>query len=213
MNNPDRPSYCMNTNSVVGNDFSDLHQHIVFHTFLLRTLIHARTQVCFWVACLPLRSFLQSFWFRQRCSLLSWNSNADAHEIAPTAVKWSTINREKKLFSKEKQKKNKISKAFQHWAPLVFFSRWITHIKCFPILNPEVAWSHGVCCLYIKVKLPPPIYVLMCQKVWKIRCASLHMIKKFINIIEIAVTFLCGMFLQSMSMGHIPSRGGPDYAA
>lgn len=27
---------------------------------------------------------------------LSWNSNADAHEIALTAVKWSTINRGKK---------------------------------------------------------------------------------------------------------------------
>ncbi len=65
---------------------------------------HTRTQVCFWVACLPLRSFLQSFWFRQRFSLLSWNSNADAHEIVPTAVKWSTINREKELFSKDRQK-------------------------------------------------------------------------------------------------------------
>lgn len=30
---------------------------------------HTRMQVCFWVACLPLQSFLQSFWFRQRCSL------------------------------------------------------------------------------------------------------------------------------------------------
>lgn len=98
-------SYCLNTNKILGNCSSDLHQPIVIHSHNTYTCIHANTctQVCFWVVCLPLRSFLQ-FLVQTELLPLSRNSNADAHETALTAVKWSTINKEKKTFPKEKQK-------------------------------------------------------------------------------------------------------------
>lgn len=63
-----------------------------------------RMQVCFWVACLPLQSFLRSFWFRQRCSLWVEIQMLMHLKQALTAVKWNTINRGKKTFLKEKRK-------------------------------------------------------------------------------------------------------------
>lgn len=116
------------------------------------TWMHAytRTQVCFWVIWLPLLSFLQRFWFRQRCFL--W---VEIQMLMHLKQLWQQSN------AAQQTKQNKISKEKQKICSQTYFS---TQFDLF--LFKVDQWSHKICCC-IKAKITHSvafIYVWMRQK-------------------------------------------------
>lgn len=134
---------------------------------------------------------------------LSRNSNADALEAALTAVKCSTINR-------KKEKRKYALKIILALSLTCFYSKWITHMKCFSTLQ----WSHKIgCCIKAKITHSvASIYVWMRpKKIWE----NMIMINKSYTMpSELWSHFCVQYFFKDWAWAISRQiRGGPDFAA
>lgn len=121
------------------------------------TWMHAytRTQVCFWVIWLPLLSFLQRFWFRQRCFL--W---VEIQMLMHLKQLWQQSN----AAQQTKQNKTKFQRRNRKYALKLilalsltcFYSKWISEVTKYVAV--------------LKQRLPIQLHSFMCgcaKKMWE----------------------------------------------
>lgn len=118
-----RSRYCMNRTHIGRNGSSNIHQLVLTHSSAKHKHMHPLGPSCAGLFLVHLSSSVElpaDFLVQTEVLPFSWNSNADAHEMFLTAVKWSALRGKKKTLFQKRRNNNMLSKVSRHWAPLVF---------------------------------------------------------------------------------------------